>query len=253
MALPYREDNVAKFAADMVENGFDAQFPIRTWRGKILDGRHRYEASQVAGVDPVFLEFEGSEIEAFDHVQKSNVENRHLSAEEKEYWYFQRANCVGVREAQRPSESDKNLALIPSQADHAKSLGVTRQTVGNWEKTRKAITNSEELKKEASTPEGYKKVKKEVSRIQKVDKAKTAIKPDEWSASIIMFASRYKERWIEEGKTPEQMASELLALVESGSTASGISKDFEALQLLSDLLSLALSTPRERPNFTLVN
>ena len=38
----------------MVRNGFRIDRKITTYEGKILDGRHRYEAALQANVDPIF-------------------------------------------------------------------------------------------------------------------------------------------------------------------------------------------------------
>ena len=46
----------------MKENGFDRDFPILI-KGNdgIVDGWHRYEAAKLAGVEPVFEEFDGDD------------------------------------------------------------------------------------------------------------------------------------------------------------------------------------------------
>ena len=38
-----------------IKSGFDTQFPVVLFDGKILDGRHRYEAALAEGVEPVFI------------------------------------------------------------------------------------------------------------------------------------------------------------------------------------------------------
>ena len=82
------EKNVIfELAADMSKNGFDGNFPILTKEidgvQHIVDGWHRYEASQLAGVDPAFKEFVGSNDEALKTVLRANGNRRHLTPGQK--------------------------------------------------------------------------------------------------------------------------------------------------------------------------
>ena len=96
------------------------------------------------------------------------VERGHWSNEAKEYYYAKRAAALGVRErgGDRQSEEAKsnvvNTTMVPSQQDHAGSLGVHRDTIARWEKDRKEIMSDPELAEKATTPEGYKEAKKVV-------------------------------------------------------------------------------------------
>lgn len=63
----------------MKADGFNDLFPIVTRDGKILDGRNRYRAAIVAGVEPQFIEYEGDDPEGF--VQLANENRRHLAVE----------------------------------------------------------------------------------------------------------------------------------------------------------------------------
>ena len=48
-------------AADIKAHGFRKQFPIITLDNKILDGRNREKASQIAGVQPIMEEYTGDD------------------------------------------------------------------------------------------------------------------------------------------------------------------------------------------------
>lgn len=61
-------------SADIAENGLQA--PITTYEGKILDGRNRYRACEMAGVDPTLEEYKGADPLAF--VVSHNLIRRHL-------------------------------------------------------------------------------------------------------------------------------------------------------------------------------
>jgi len=164
-ALPYREDQIAYLAGRMSEVGYDPAFPVVLWNGDFLDGRHRYEAAMVAGVKPTYRTFEGTLEEALQFVEATNVEGiRHLTNAEKEYFYVQRAEILGVRAHGDRSKETQNCASSPTQADHAKALGVHKNTVQNWERDRKAIKADPELAEKAKTPEGYKSAKEEMKR-----------------------------------------------------------------------------------------
>lgn len=174
--LPHKPETVDDIANDIACNGFRLDRPIATYEGKILDGRHRYEAALKAGVDPIFVEFEGTKEEAISYVTSENVARRHLNNQEKEFFYFQRANALGVqsRGGDRQSEEAKsnvvNTTMVPSQGEHADALGVHRDTVARWEKDRKEITADPELAEKVTTPEGYKEAKKAVKDRRKKQK-----------------------------------------------------------------------------------
>ena len=149
--LPHKPETVEDIANDMVANGFRLDRAIATYEGKILDGRHRYEAALKAGVDPIFAEFQGTKEEAIAYVTSENVARRHLSDLEKKEFYIHRAEVLGVqlRGGDRQSEGAKSNVsidtMVPSQATHADELGVSRPTIARWEKDRKEIKADPEL------------------------------------------------------------------------------------------------------------
>lgn len=66
-------------AADIAENGLAV--PITTYQGKILDGRNRYRACEIAGVDPTMEEYYGADPLAF--VVSHNLIRRHLDESQR--------------------------------------------------------------------------------------------------------------------------------------------------------------------------
>jgi len=169
--LPYKPEIVDDIANDMVANGYRHDRPVVVYEGLILDGRHRYEAALKAGVDPIFVEFQGTKEEAIGYVTSENVARRHLNNREKEFFYVQRANALGVqsRGGDRKSEiNPTNVGMVPKSArEHADDIGVTDRTVERWEETRKEIKADPVLSRKAKTPEGYQEAKKEVQRRRK--------------------------------------------------------------------------------------
>lgn len=171
--LPHKPETVDDIANDIACNGFRLDRPIATYEGKILDGRHRYEAALKAGVDPIFVEFQGTKEEAISYVTSENVARRHLNNQEKMFFYVQRADALGVRGSgshKRFEEGVVNTTATPSQGEHADALGVHRDTVARWEKDRKEIMADPELAEKATTPEGYKEAKKAVKDRRKKQK-----------------------------------------------------------------------------------
>ena len=167
--LPHKPETVEDIANDMVANGFRLDRAIATYEGKILDGRHRYEASVKAGADPIFVEFQGTKEEAIAYVTSENVARRHLSGSEKKYFYVKRTEALGVR-TKADNQHVVNTTSTPSQADHAGALGVHRDTVARWEKDRKEIVADPKLSEKAATPEGYKEAEREVKKRRKATK-----------------------------------------------------------------------------------
>lgn len=57
--------------------------PITLYQGAILDGRHRYKACMVVGVEPIFREFEGDDEAALQFVLAKNIARRQLTTGQK--------------------------------------------------------------------------------------------------------------------------------------------------------------------------
>ena len=56
------------------------------WRDEIIDGRNRYKACKLAGVEPVFkkIDFPGGEKEALAFVLSRNLKRRHLTKPQRD-------------------------------------------------------------------------------------------------------------------------------------------------------------------------
>lgn len=70
-------ERLQELADDIERNG--QREPIRTYEGAILDGRNRWRACEIAGVQPVTEPFDGSREEALNAVVGWNLHRRHLS------------------------------------------------------------------------------------------------------------------------------------------------------------------------------
>jgi N6-adenosine-specific RNA methylase IME4 len=103
------DDEAAALAESIRANGFDPAHPIWLFEGKILDGRNRYRACQVAGVEPITRPWQGDDPWAF--VWRENATRRHLEAGQKVALQirFLRGSEDWV-EARRKAQAEANAA-----------------------------------------------------------------------------------------------------------------------------------------------
>src|SRR5690606_32070071 len=69
----------------------------------ILDGRNRLAACVTAGVDPAFVDFEGSEAEALDEVLCRNLQRRDLTESQRAAIAAEAANMQRGGDRTKPS------------------------------------------------------------------------------------------------------------------------------------------------------
>jgi N6-adenosine-specific RNA methylase IME4 len=79
--FPITTEMHSTMAADIRQNGLNN--PIILFQGQILDGRNRFEACKLAGVEPIFKQFDGNEDQALDYVWSENFHRRHLSSSQR--------------------------------------------------------------------------------------------------------------------------------------------------------------------------
>lgn len=89
--------------------------------GRILDGRHRYLACELAGVAPHFRTFDGADPVAY--VISANLRRRHLKESQRAMVAAKLANL----DQGRPPRNAQDYAV--SQAQAAAMLGVSRRSV----------------------------------------------------------------------------------------------------------------------------
>ena len=260
--LPHKPETVEDISNDMAANGFRLDRAIATHEGKILDGRHRYEAALQAGVDPVFVEFQGTKEEAIAYVTSENVARRHLNNQEKEFFYVQRAEALGVKDRGGDNQSEKaksnptNVGMVPSAKDHAEAIGITDRTVERWEKDRKEIKADPDLAAKATTPEGYKEAKAEVKKRRNV--VVPDYRVDDAMGAIKGIAELFNKRF---AGTKEEAASvlvsELIKGCETDDIGLSIARDyvkwFMSLKEVMDIAEPTLSRfLNEQPNLKIV-
>jgi N6-adenosine-specific RNA methylase IME4 len=76
-------DELDELVGDMQRRGFRPQFPIITFDGQIIDGRNRARAAQKAGVEPLYMPFQGKAEDVTRFIVSANIHRRHLSPEDR--------------------------------------------------------------------------------------------------------------------------------------------------------------------------
>jgi hypothetical protein len=115
--LPAEEQRA--LTADIRDNGLHTQ--IVTFEDKILDGRNRYRACQVAGVKPVFKEYKGGD--PLGYVVSLNLARRHLDESQRA---MIAAKIATLKDGQRQVGQ---LAEVPTQSKAAAMLNVGERSV----------------------------------------------------------------------------------------------------------------------------
>jgi len=114
------ETDLAELAADIKQNGLRA--PITLLDGKVLDGRNRYRACQIAGVEPRFKDFNGNG-DPLAFIISANVRRRHLTESQRAMIAAKIANL------KRGGDRRSGLAGGTTTAQAAEELGVGERTV----------------------------------------------------------------------------------------------------------------------------
>ena len=105
--------------------------------GEIIDGRNRYLACKLAGVEPVFkgIDFPAARTEALAFVVSRNLKRRHLTTPQRS---MVAAKVANMRKGERTDlEPSSNLSNVVSQGKAAEMLNVSRTSV----QTAKAVLN----------------------------------------------------------------------------------------------------------------
>ena len=107
--------------ADIAAHGL--REPVWTWRGSIIDGRHRWQACMDLGIEPMTREHDGDESTLVGFVLSMNLSRRHLSESQRAAV----ATKLAALSRGRPSENAQICAITQQEA--ADKLNVSRRSV----------------------------------------------------------------------------------------------------------------------------
>jgi ParB-like chromosome segregation protein Spo0J len=130
--MPFKD--LEALAEDIKRNG--QHDPIITFEGKLLDGRHRFQACQMAGVEPNFEEFTGTDPVAF--VISKNLHRRHLTSSQRAVI----ANEMAQLPRGNPQLQPNVVITTISQSQAAELMDVSRDQVA---KARRVAKEAPEL------------------------------------------------------------------------------------------------------------
>lgn len=180
------EPELQELANSIKANGL--RQPIWLYEGKILDGRNRYVACKIAGVEPATCEFKGGSIAEF--IADQNIRRRHLTQSQKATgavelipWFEKEA-----KERMRLSEGrgkkgsakvrDLKSATGKSAAKAAKATGVGTRYVEQAKALKEAAPEEfEKVKSGEKTLTQARRVLKRREHAKKVERAKAAPTP----------------------------------------------------------------------------
>jgi ParB-like chromosome segregation protein Spo0J len=150
------KEELGELADDIMQNGL--RQPIVLYQGQILDGRNRYQACELAGIEPDCTEYEGDD--PLGYVLSLNLHRRHLTASQRAALAAEIANLdLG---ANQHTEGRKNYR--PStQAEAAEKLDVSD----------KYVREAKKIQRES--PEHFDKVKSGEISLQQ---AKRELQPE---------------------------------------------------------------------------
>ncbi len=126
MFPPMDESSLAKLTADIKENG--QREPITLFRGKVLDGWHRYQACCKLGIEPEIKIFDGNDEQALAYVLSANLNRRHMTPSQRA---MVAARIAEMRQGARTDlQPSANLPKV-SQTQAASMLEVSVRLVGD--------------------------------------------------------------------------------------------------------------------------
>ena len=173
-------DSFEKLCEDIATNGLVNSIVL--YDGKILDGRHRYEACLEAGVKPRFVKYKGDD--PIGHVYSLNLLTREWKSGQRA---MIASNLANLSDGQRLSCSNLSTSAV-SQSEAAEQMGVSRRTLQTAKKIKEkaseaitkmvedgdisvnagaALADLPEEKQEAIAKGGVEVAKKEIEKLNR--------------------------------------------------------------------------------------
>jgi hypothetical protein len=173
------EAKLHELAEDIQKNG--QLVPVWLYEGKILDGRNRWAACKIAGIEPKTKEYTGDEPTAF--AVAMNDRRRHMNkgslaavaAELEPFFAKDSARRKKETEGRPKKDAEKPVAKLPPVSPQPKARAEAAKSVGVGERY---VQDAKKVKQEA--PEVFEKLKAGKITLQDA-KREVAKKPtDDW-------------------------------------------------------------------------
>jgi hypothetical protein len=154
-------ESITALADDIKQNGLSQ--PILIYEGLILDGRNRFKACQLAGVDPVFDNYQGDD--PLGYVLSLNLHRRHLTTSQRAALAAEIANMNS--ESCKGNQHRAKLPEAVSRSEAAERLDVSRRYVTEAKKIqRESPEHFEQIK---NGHKSISQVKRELNPVVEVD------------------------------------------------------------------------------------
>ncbi|MBM3182271.1 MAG: hypothetical protein FJZ86_18285 [Chloroflexi bacterium] len=178
-----------ELCSDMAKHGYRPENPITTYKGEILDGRNRFNASEKVGIIPMFVEYAGNDL--LDFILSQNLHRRHLNETQRAGVAAKIANMTegGDRKSNHSPNLESDKVSIPQAAE---MLNVGKSTVATYRAVAAAAPELvEKMDSGEMTAHEANKTVKEKERNKKrsaIARAGASVKPSDhwniWQADI---------------------------------------------------------------------
>ena len=195
-------------------NGYSKQFPITTYQGEILDGWHRWKASDQLGVTPIIEDFTGTDMDAINFVLLTN-RRRNLNSGQRACIAVEATEIIEaiagkVEEDRRAKQAATQAAIADAKKSETEpellsnpmtqKIELQPPTKNNATADAKAAemfgtnrTYINQAAKVKAAPEVFEKVKAGKMTMQDANKAVRAIPTDPWRDDEKERAHQVKE------------------------------------------------------------
>ena len=220
--FPMVDANIKAIAASISEGGYNKETPIVLYQGKILDGRHRWEACKLTNTQPEIIYYTGND--PLKYVIDKNLNRYHLNESQRAVVAAKLANMKqGTRTDLQHSANLRNVnsETLPqvSQAQAAEMLNVSDRSIQTIKAIeRKAPELIEKIERgEMTAGEASREIKK-AAVIEKVFKPAPEIPTGKYKVIYIdppwQVGSMQMDKWESpiEDKYPTMSISDIIAL-----------------------------------------
>ncbi|MCW7076400.1 MAG: MT-A70 family methyltransferase [Candidatus Syntrophoarchaeum sp.] len=159
--------------ADIKKNGLLE--PIWLYEDKILDGRNRYRACQLAGVEPQFVKYTKGDPLAF--VISANLHRRHLNAYQRSKIVLKLKPLLKEKAKERQKRKPKSVSQISveqnidTQKELARIANVSHDTIAKVETIAKKATDKQKERVRAGKS-SINAIYKEIKRVERKQELK---------------------------------------------------------------------------------